>query len=88
MPHGGVPGESGDKDGNAGALFAPACPRHCGDYVGRKLRPPTVHPVQYASPPEGAEWAAPRYITVPQGDGTKDMTADGDGDAGEYGVGV
>ena len=26
MPHGGVPGGSGDKDGNAGALRAPSCP--------------------------------------------------------------
>ena len=26
MPRGGVPGESDDKDGNVGALCAPACP--------------------------------------------------------------
>ena len=45
MPHGGVPGESGDKDSDAGALCAPACPRHCGDAGGRKLPPPTVRQV-------------------------------------------
>ena len=30
MSRGGVPGGSSNKDINAGALRAPACPRHCG----------------------------------------------------------
>ena len=42
MPRGRVPGESGDEDGNAGALRALACPRHRGDAGGWKLPPPTV----------------------------------------------
>ena len=37
-----VPGESGDKDGNAGALCAPECPQQSDDFEGRKLPPPTV----------------------------------------------
>ena len=45
MPRGGVPGESGDEDGSAGEIRAPACPRHRGYAGGRKLPPPTVRPV-------------------------------------------
>ena len=59
MHRGGVPGESGDKDSNAGALSALACPRHRGDSGGRKISPPKVRPVRHASNPEGAERAAP-----------------------------
>ena len=59
MPRGGLPGETGDEDGDAGALRAPACPRHRGDAGGRKLPPPTVRPVQHAGPPEGAKWEPP-----------------------------
>ena len=44
MPRGGVPGQSGDEDGNAGALRVTACPRHRGDSGGRKLPSPTVLP--------------------------------------------
>ena len=65
MPRGGVTRESGEKDGNTGALCAPACPRHRGDSGGRKIPPPTVRPVRQAGPPEGAERAAPGYLTVP-----------------------
>ena len=69
MPRGGVPGESGDEDGNAGTLCAPACPRYCGDTGGRKLPPLTMRQVRHAGPPEGAERAAPGDRTVPQGSG-------------------
>ena len=40
MPRGGVPGETGNEDGNAGALSAPACPRHRDDTGGRKITLP------------------------------------------------
>ena len=53
---GGVPGETGDKDGDAGALRALACPQHRGYAEGRKIPPPTVRQVRHAGPPEGAEW--------------------------------
>ena len=48
MPRGGVPGQSGNEDGNAGALRAPACPCYRGDSGGRKIPPPTVIPVRHA----------------------------------------
>ena len=82
MPRGGVPGESGNKDVNAGALCAPACLRHRGDSGGSKLPPPTVRLVQHAGPPEGAERAAPGYRTVPQGGGTEETAAGLGGDRG------
>ena len=42
MSHGGVPGDTGNEDGNAGALRAPARTRHHGDSVGRKITQPAV----------------------------------------------
>ena len=45
MYRGGVPGGSRNKDGNAGALRAPARPIHRGDAGGGKTPPPTVSPV-------------------------------------------
>ena len=65
MPRGGVSGESGDEDGNAGALSAPACPRHRGDDGGRKIPSPTVRPVLGR---EGADSKVSRafYIAVTQ----------------------
>ena len=64
MPRGGVPGGNSDENSDAGVLRAPACPRHRGDAVGRKLPPPTVRQVQHAGTPEGAEWSSPRDHAV------------------------
>ena len=64
LPGGGMPGPSGDEDGNAGALPAPACPRLCGNYGGRKLPPPTLCPMQHAGTPGGPEWQAPGHGPV------------------------
>ena len=64
MPRGGVPGETGDEDGDVGALCAPACPLHRGDDGGRKIHPPTMRQVRHAGPPEGAEWAPPGDCAV------------------------
>ena len=88
MPSCGVPGQSGNKDDNAGALRAPACPRHRGDSVGRKLPPPTVRPVQHASPPAGVERVAPGHSAVQKGGGAEEMMTGGGGDAEEYGAGL
>ena len=63
MPRGGVPGENCNKDGDAGALSAPAYPRHRGDAGGRKLPPPTVLLMRHAGTPEGLERAAPGHST-------------------------
>ena len=88
IPCGGVPGKSGDKDGNTVALSAQAYPRHRGDSGGRKLPQTTVRPVRHAGTLEGAEQAVPGYRTVPQGDRTEETEAGGGGDAGEFGAGV
>ena len=88
MPRGGVPGQSGDEDGNAGALCAPACPQHRSDSGGKKPPPPTVRPVRHSSPLEGVERAAPGYSVVQQGGGTEEKTAGRGGYAGEYGAGL
>ena len=47
---GGVPGDASDKDGDVGALLAPARPRHRGDAGGGQPTPPTVSPVRPAGP--------------------------------------
>ena len=85
---GGVPGQSGDEDSNAGALIAPAFPRHRGDYGGRKLTPPTVRPLRNASPPAGIKRAAPEHSVVQKGGRTEETTTGGGGDAGEYRAGL
>ena len=88
MFSGGVPGQSGDKFSNAGALCAPECPRHHGDYGGRRPPPPTVRPMKHAGPPEGLEQAAPGHSKILKGGGVEETTAGGGGDAGEFGAGV
>ena len=47
IPGGGMPGPSGDKYGNAGAITEMACPQHRGNSGGGKLPPPTVRPLQH-----------------------------------------
>ena len=70
LSSGGIPGKSGDEDGNAGALRAPACHRHHGDYGGSKLPPPTVRPMQHAGPQMGLECTAPGHGTMCKGGGS------------------
>ena len=55
LPGGGMPGPSGDEDGNAGALTALSCPQHRGHSGGGKPSPPIVHLMRHSSPPTGAE---------------------------------
>ena len=45
LPGGGMTGPSGVKDGNVGAIPAPARPRHRGHSGGGKIPPPTVRPM-------------------------------------------
>ena len=88
LPSGGIPGQSGDKDGNAGAIIAPACPRHCGDSGGGKLPPPTVRLMRHAGPQAVHELMAPDHGTVYKGDGVEDKTACGGGGEGEFRAGL
>ena len=45
LPVGGMPGTTGDKYGNSGALPAPSFPRHRVHSGGGKLLPPTMRPM-------------------------------------------
>ena len=67
LSSGRMPGQSGDEDGNAGALLEPACLRHRGDSGGRKLPPPTVRPMRHAGPQADPERTAPGHGTVCKG---------------------
>ena len=87
MPREEVPGETGDEDGDAGTLCAPACPLHRDDTRGRKLPSPTVRQVRHASPPNGAEWAPPGDRAVCKNGVEKEMAAGRDGDKEELGAG-
>ena len=64
LPSGGMPGPSGDKDGNAVSLPAPECPQHHGDSGGGKSPPPTVRPMKHADTQAGPERTAPDHGTV------------------------
>ena len=57
MSIGGVPWGDSNKDGDAGELRAPACPRHRGNAGGGQPPPPTVSPVRPTGPQEGSQWA-------------------------------
>ena len=78
----------GDTNDDAGALCAPACPRHRGDAGGGQPRPTTVPLVLPPGLQEGAQWAPPGDHPVQDGDGTKMETAGRGGDAGKLGAGV
>ena len=86
LPGGGMPGPSDNKDVNAAALPASACPQHLGYSVGGKLPPPVVRPMRHAVPPEGPERQAPGHVTLCQGGGAEETTACGGRDEREFGV--
>ena len=87
MPRGEVLWETGDEDYDAGAICAPACPRHRGESGGRKLPPPTVPQVRHAGPPSGAEWESPGDRAVCKRSEEEETAADRDKYEGELGVG-
>ena len=45
LPGGGMPGPSGNEDGDVGTLPTPACHGHRGHAGGGKPLPPMVHPM-------------------------------------------
>ena len=71
LPGGGMPGTSGDEDGDAGALPAPEFPRHRVYYGGGKPPPPTVHTMRHSGPLAGTERQAPCHSSVCQGSGAE-----------------
>ena len=61
---GGVTRGVSEKDGDAGALHAPAHTRHRGDAVGGQPPPSTVSPVRPTGHQEDAQWAPPGDLAV------------------------
>ena len=53
LPSGGLTRPGKDEDGDADALFQPACPVYHDHFVGWKPPPPTVSPMQIPGPMEG-----------------------------------
>ena len=88
LPGGGIPGPSGDEDGNVGALPAPAYPRHRGHFGGGKPLPPTVQPMQHSGSLAGTEQQAPCHSSVRQGSRAEESAAGGGGAEGELGEGL
>ena len=80
LPGGGMPGPSGYKDGNAGALNSPECTQHHGYSRVEKPPPPTVHPMRNAGTPAVPGLQAPCHIPVCQGSGVEETAACEGGD--------
>ena len=88
LSSGGMPGNIGNEDGNAGALRVTECPRHRGDSGGKKLPPPTARPMKHAVPQAGLERTTTGHGILCKGGVDEDTTACGGGDAGEFGAGL
>ena len=88
MPGGEMPGGVGNTSGDAGALCAPARPRHRGDTGGGQPPPTTVPPVRPPGLQESAQRAPPGDQPVQDGDRAQEETAGGGVDAENLGEGV
>ena len=77
-------GTSGNKDGDAGTFFPPACPGYRHHSVGGKPPPPTVPPIQHAGAIVCTEQDSPCHIPVRQWGGKEEQTAGGRGAAGDF----
>ena len=71
LPSGGMPGPSGNKDGDVGSLPLLACTENCGHSGGGKSTLSTVHSMRLAVPLVGTEQQAPWHRSVRQGRGAK-----------------
>ena len=76
VPGGGLPGGVCDTSGDAGALRAPARPRHRGHIGGGQPPPTTVPPVRPPGLQEGAHWAPPGDKPVQNGGGATRRSSD------------
>ena len=75
---GGMPGPSGDKDGDASSLPIPVCPGYHGHSGGGKPPPPTVHLMGHSGPLLGTERQAPCHSSLRQGIESKEAAASGE----------
>ena len=83
-----MPGGVSDTNVDAGALCAPARPRHRGHLGGEQPPPTTVPPVRPAGLQEGAQWAPPGDQPVQEGSGEKITETSGGGGGDHIGEGV
>ena len=88
MPGGEMPGGVSNTSSDAGALCAPARPRHRGYTVGGQPLPTTMPPVRPSGLQEGAQWAPPGDQSVQDGDGAETAKTGGGRDADHIGIGV
>ena len=88
LPSGGLTSPGREEDGDADALFQPACPRYRDHFGGGKPPPPTVPPMQHSGPMEGTKRQAPCHCTVRKGRGTKEAWYGGGGVEGKHGEGL
>ena len=88
LPGVGMPGPSGNEDGNVGSLPIPACSGHCVHYGVRKPPPPMLHPMRHSGLPAGTERQAHCHQSVRQRRGAKEAAANGGGAEGELGTGL
>ena len=79
LPSGGLPRPGRDEDGDADALFQPACPGYRDHIGGGKPPPPTVPTMRRAGPMEGTKCQALRHRIVRKGRGTKEASDGGGG---------
>ena len=77
LPSRGMPGTSGNENGDAGLFYAAACPGHHGHFGGGKPPPPTVPPMQHARPLACVARKAPFCRTVIQGGGAEEKSVRG-----------
>ena len=88
LPCRGLPRMGRDEDGDADALFQPACPGYRDNFGGGKPPSPTVPLMRHDGSMEGTKWQAPLYRTVRKGRGTKEVSDGRGGVEGENGEGL
>ena len=88
VPCGWMPGGVRDTSGNAGALRAPARPRHRGNIGGGQPPPTKVPPVRPAGLQEGAQWVPPGDQPVQDGSGEETTETRSGRDRDHIGEGV
>ena len=79
FPSGGLPRPGRDEDGDAEALFQPACPGYRDNFGGVKPPPPTVPPMRHAGTMEVTKYQAPPHRIVRKGCVTKEASDGGGG---------
>ena len=88
LPGGGMPRPGKDEDGDADALFQPACPGYRDHFGGGKPPPPMFPPMRHDGPTVGTKRQVPRHRTVRKEHETKEASDGGGGVEGDHGEGL